>query len=236
MRIFLFRDKVRIIFLKRTIMVLATSLFAILLLSSPLYVAAKGSGSSNDGNNIQATQTGWSVSWTIVTGPAYVPSELGGPLHLQGMISKGTCQLKGMIPGTNAGVSGECSVLGVVMATGYGVSMCEDSFALGASPELPAAWMVMPPQDSELPLFYGITTVNGQAVQDFRVSSSNLLQPQGFNTGLCSSFLFEGYSADLFVPGMAGSFNFSGTPGAFGTFLFYQANVSPIYSYGQNGN
>lgn len=220
--------------MKRTISVLATISFAILFLASPLYASARGPGPSN--SSYQGTQTGWTVSWTIVTGPANVSAALGGPLQLQGMLSKGICVLTGMIPGQNAGMSGECSVLGIVNAVGYGASVCQDSFALGASPELPVAWMAMPPQYSELPLFYGITTVNGQVVQDFRVSSSNLLQPQGFNTGVCSSFLFEGYSADLFVPAAAGHYDFTGTPGAYGTLLHYTANVSPIYSFGQNGN
>ncbi len=182
------------------------------------------------GNVNQGPQTGWMVNWVIVTGPANIPAELGGPLQLQGMVSMGSCQLTGMVPGANAGLSGTCNVYGSLRATGFGTSTCRDSFSLGASPEVPAAWVAMPTSQSELPMFYGVTTVHGHAVNDFRVSSSNLLQPQGTNTGLCTSFLFEGYSADLFVPASAGFYDFSGTSGAFGTFLVYIAIVTPTYN------
>ncbi len=167
-----------------------------------------------------------------MTGPANISAKLGGPLVLYDTVSSGTCTLTGMNSTTNSGSSGQCDETGTVVAAGYGVSTCQASFALGASPSFPAAWMAMPTNESELEMFYGVNTLNGRSVQDFRVSSSTVLQPQGFNTGLCSKFLFDGYSADLYVPATAGQFDLGGTPGDFGMFLHYTANVDPIYATG----
>lgn|SRR5487761_458349 len=221
---------------------------AIFLVASSVSAMA-AYGYTNNVHN-QATQSGWKVGWTILTGPATVPLPTGQKLQLQSMISTGSCDLTGMLLGTNAGTSGECHILAIVNAVGAPPSVCEASFALGASkgntalPDngdpVPFAWAAVPsvvPYPTELAMFYpSITSVNGQAVNDFRVSSSTLLSPGGSNTGLCSSFLFEGFSADTFVPAQAGHFNFSGTPGLFGTFLLYTANVHATYSHGHNGN
>jgi len=211
---------------------LAVALAILLVASSVSAMTAYGYSSQNQA----PTQTGWDISWTILTGPATIPPQLGGPLQLQSMLSTGSCQLTGMVPGMNVGMSGECHILAIVNAEGQAPSVCQASFALGSSPELPAAWAAVPTQDSALPMFYGITNLNGQLVQDFRVSSSSLLTPHGFNTALCSAFLFEGYSADTFVPAQAGHFDFSGTQGLFGTFWLYTANVHAIYSHGHGGN
>jgi hypothetical protein len=193
--------------------------------------------------NHATTQTGWEVSWTILTGPANVPMPTG-ILPLQSMLSTGSCDLTGAIPGMSAaaGMTGECHILAIVNAEGQAPSICQASFELGPStgdPSLdpmPFGWAAVPISQSELALFYGMN------VHDFRVSSPHLVTPSGFNTGLCSAFLFEGYSADLFVPAHAGHYNFSGvsTVGSagfnFGAFMYYTAQVQAVYSQGHRGN
>jgi hypothetical protein len=197
-------------------------------------------------NQATNAQTGWEVSWTMLTGPATVSLPNGQTLQLQSMLSTGSCDLTGAISGMNAmaGNSGECKILAIVNAVGASPSICEASFTLDESspnpslPDhgdpLPFAWAAVPmsglPYPSELNMFYGIP------VNDFRVSSHNLVTPRGFNTGLCSAFLFEGYSADLFVPAQAGHFDYTGTPGAFGTLMFYGAQVHATHSHGHHGD
>jgi hypothetical protein len=213
----------------------------ILLASSSLFALTAYGYSQNQ----TATRTGWEVSWTILTGPAMVSLPNGQTLQLQSMLSTGSCDLTGAIHGMHdmAGNSGKCDILAIVNAEGAPPSVCEASFALDASspnpslPDLgdplPFAWASVPmsglPYPSLLNMGYGIP------VNDFRVSSSHLVTPHGYNTELCTAFLFEGYSADLFVPAHAGHFDYTGTPGVFGTFTFYSAQVHPIYSHEHDG-
>lgn len=183
-------------------------------------------------------QTGWQISWDIITGPANVSAALSpyvGPIVLAEQVSSGSCSLTGMFTGINdSGTSGQCQINATVLAMGYTPSLCYANFTLGATPpghssSLPVAWEAMPTSKSELDLFYGVTTIDNQTIQDFRVASPSHISPTGYNTGLCTEFLFHGYSADTYVPAIAGQLNLTGTPGGYGAFVFYNATVEPIY-------
>lgn len=195
---------------------------------------------------------GYNVSFCVVTGPApHQPIPLGSsPLHLylESIVTAGSCNLTGGSGNggtTVSGLSGECSIIAnltgtVVNATSgetlaSGPSFCEvDNITLGAAPTnatpsqdpLPVAWIATGPNYSALVQYYNISTANKTG--DFRIGWSNLLSPGGTNTFLCANYLFDGYSADLFVPAQAGLFNFTGTQGVSGTFLYYYARVTPV--------
>jgi hypothetical protein len=181
------------------------------------------------------TQTGWQISWNITTGPANVSAALGGPVVLFEQVTSGSCSLTGMFTGINdSGTSGQCQINATIIAMGYAPSLCYANFTLGATPpghssSLPVAWEAMAADKSELDLYYGVTSINGQNVSDFRVASPTHIYPTGYNTGLCTSFLFHGYSADTYVPAIEGDLNLTGTPGDYGAFVFYNATVEPIY-------
>ncbi len=237
-------------------MVFTSVSFAILLLfGTPLSAAAFGQGSNHSppaachpmplGPHFNPMSGGYNVKWCVETGSATVPigtSSSGAPifLNLQSMIITGNCELTGMLAGGMAGRSGQCRVLTIVnyisdSSGTVSTSTCQGTITLGGAPDLGgAAWVVVPEKDSELFLFYNMS------VNDFRVGWSTTTQASiasgalGPTSAVCASFLFDGTSADLFVPAHAGHFNFSGvsTVGPagfnFGTFVFYHANVTPI--------
>ena len=244
---------------------LSVGLVIVLVASSVSAMTAYGFSANTNHNQTTQTgwRVNWEIKTGPATGPSTTGGLFGfqtsdGSVYLfslQGMVNKGTCDLTGMVPGQNYGTSGECTVSAKLTyqnlaalagklpsnVPASGTSVCKDTFDLGASPpEQPdfpnglPAWIAMPADGSGLFLYYG-QTINGQPASDFRVSSSVLLNPTGSNTFVCSNFLFEGYSADLFVPAQAGHFNFSGVSSVgpagfnFGTFQVYHANVTPIH-------
>lgn len=249
---------------------LAVGLVIVLIASSVSAMTAYGYSDSNNHNQTTQTgwRVSWEIKTGPATGPSSTGGLFGfqtsdGSMYLfslQAMVNKGTCDLTGMVPGQGYGTSGECTVSAKVTYQNLealsgnlpsnvptsGTSVCKDTFKLGASPpEQPdfpnglPAWIAMPADASGLFLYYG-QTINGQPASDFRVSSSTLLNPTGSNTFICSNFLFEGYSADLFVPAQAGHFNFSGVSSVgpagfnFGTFQEYHANVTPIHHHNKD--
>jgi hypothetical protein len=242
---------------------LAVGLVIVLVASSVSAMTAYGYSDNHNQTTQTGWRVSSEIKTEPATGPSSTGGLFGfqtsdGSMYLfslQGMVNKGTCDLTGMVSGQGYGTSGECTISARVTyqnlealsgklpsnVPASGTSVCKDTFKLGASqPEQPdfpnglPAWIAMPPYASGLFLYYGVT-INGQPVSDFRVSSSVLLNPTGSNTFVCSNFLFEGYSADLFVPAQAGHYNFSGTSSVgpagfnFGTFQVYHAKVTPMH-------
>lgn len=209
----------------------------------------------NPSSSVQQSSSdyGYNVRFCVVTGPApQQPIPLGSSsfyLYLQSIVIAGTCNLTGGSGNGGtiiSGSSGECSIISNVTGTvvnatsdetvATGPSFCQaDDISLGAAPTsaspsqdpLPVAWLSTGPNGSALVQYYNISTANKTG--DFRIGWSNLLSPEGSNTFLCASYLFDGYSADLFVPAQAGLYNFTGTQGVSGTFLYYYANVTPLH-------
>lgn len=196
---------------------------------------------------------GYTVTFCVETGPSpHQPLPLGDThfyLYLQSIVTTGTCYLTGASGNGPliSGLSGECSIIAnvtgsVVNATSgktlvSGPSFCDaKDITLGAAPSnaspaqdpLTAAWVATGPKGSDLVKYYNVAAANDTG--DFRIGWSSLQSPSGSNTFLCSAYLFDGYSADLYVPAHVGLYNFTGTQGAFGTFLYYYANVTPLYS------
>jgi hypothetical protein len=206
------------------------------------------------GSSSSSSSYGYTVTFCVKTGPSpHQPLPLGHTpfyLYLQSIFTAGTCNLTGALGNGGAlisGSSGECSIIAnvtgsVVNATSgktlvSGPSFCEaDNIALGAAPShasplqdpLPVAWAATGPNGSDLVQYYKVAAANNTG--DFRIGWSSLQTPSGSNTFLCSAYLFDGYSADLYVPAHVGLFNFTGTQGAFGTFLYYYSNVTPLFS------
>jgi hypothetical protein len=164
-----------------------------------------------DSQNQQA-QTGWNIQVAALTGP----SDFLDPIQINGMLVTGSCTLSGSSNGGMSGTSGQCQFLGIVDAQGMPLSVC---FA-----NIPVSYWTQVPPGPDAPL----SALSGKP--DLRVFS-NSFALQGRNTNLCGGILFDGNSADLFVPAAAGSYNFGGdTLAPIGTFLFYHANVRATYS------
>ncbi len=193
---------------------LAVGLVIVLVASSVSALTAYGY--SNNSHN-QAVQTGWKVEVYASTGP----SDFASPIQITGMFVQGSCVLTGSANGGMNGTSGQCQFLGIVNAQGTPSSVC---YAY-----VPVSFWTQVPVGPKAPL----SAVSGKP--DLRIFS-NGFTIRGSNTGLCSSILFDGNSADLFVPAAVGHYNFSGDPTPFGTFVVYHASVQAIYSHGHNGN
>jgi hypothetical protein len=188
----------------------------VILLVAGSVSALTAYGYSNNSHN-QERQTGWSVRVQAATGP----SDFASPLQINGMFVMGSCTLTRSTDGGLTGNSGYCHFLGMVNAQGMPVSVCEAN--------IPVSFWTQVPVGPEAPL----SAVSGKP--DLRIFSNGFTL-QGSHTGLCSAILFDGNSADLFVPAAAGHYNFAGDPTPFGTFLEYYAVVHAIYSHGHNDN
>jgi hypothetical protein len=203
---------------------------------------------------------GYNVNFCVVTGPGQGPANGLYPLppsttpaylfSLQGMVIEGSCDLTGGTISQGYGTSGVCTVFASVSYSDLtplspkapslpssGTSVCRGTIVLGNSPNLKgAAWVVVTPsQGSGLAVFYG------KAVSDFRLGWNSATEKEiqsgflGPTSQVCSMFLFDGTSADLFIPAQVGHFNFSGLDSVgpadfnFGAFTFYNANVSHFH-------